>query len=418
MIKKFIVCFSILLAINALSQEGTASPYSFYGIGDVRFKGATENQFMGGLSVMADSIHINLQNPAAIARLKYTTFSVAGGFNSLQLKSTSPTEKAQRTTLNYLAVGVPIGKKLGANFGLIPYSSVGYKVRQEIRNSTDASVIDVLKINSGTGGVNKVFLGFGYKLSKTFSVGIDAHYNFGTIETINTTALNGVSSGTINTKTSEISGLNFNLGAMYQQKITNKLDIYSSLAYTPHTDLKFSNTSVLTQTGLGQFDVPLAFSTLSDNKIKLPSKMAFGVGVGEQRKWLFGAEFTSTNNSGFGNRFGDDIRVKYDNGNKISLGGYYIPNYNSFTNYFNKVTYRGGFRYENTGMILDGQTIKEQAFTAGLGLPLGGTFSNLNIGVEYGKRGTAKANLVQENFLNVVMSLSLNDLWFIKRKYD
>jgi hypothetical protein len=51
-------------------------------------------------------------------------------------------------------------------------------------------------------------------------------------------------------------------------------------------------------------------------------------------------------------------------------------------------------------------------------LPLGGTFSNLNIGVEYGQKGTTKANLVRENYTNVVMSLSLNDKWFVKRKYD
>ena len=33
----------------------------------------------------------------------------------------------QRATLDYLAVGLPMGK-LGFGFGLIPYSSVGYKV--------------------------------------------------------------------------------------------------------------------------------------------------------------------------------------------------------------------------------------------------------------------------------------------------
>jgi hypothetical protein len=95
-----------------------------------------------------------------------------------------------------------------------------------------------------------------------------------------------------------------------------------------------------------------------------------------------------------------------------------LPNYNSFTNYFNKVTYRGGFRYENTGLVISNESIKEQAFSLGFGFPLGGTFSNLNIGAELGKRGTAKANLVQENFFNVMISLSVNDLWFVKRKYD
>jgi len=69
-------------------------------------------------------------------------------------------------------------------------------------------------------------------------------------------------------------------------------------------------------------------------------------------------------------------------------------------------------------MEIKNETIRDYAFTAGLGLPLGGTFSNLNLGVEYGRRGTAKALLIEENYTNVILSLSLNDRWFIKRKYD
>ena len=57
----------------------------------------------------------------------------------------------------------------------------------------------------------------------------------------------------------------------------------------------------------------------------------------------------------------------------------------------------------------------------GVGLPVGTPrtpFSNANIGVEFGKRGTTDANLVKENFVNVNISLSLNDWWFQKRKYN
>ena len=64
MIKKIIVSIGLLFSLVSFSQEGTSSPYSFYGIGDVRFKGTAETRSMGGVSVFPDSIHINLQNPA------------------------------------------------------------------------------------------------------------------------------------------------------------------------------------------------------------------------------------------------------------------------------------------------------------------------------------------------------------------
>jgi long-subunit fatty acid transport protein len=46
------------------------------GIGDVRFKGTVENRSMAGIAVEQDSIHINLQNPASFANLKFTTFAL------------------------------------------------------------------------------------------------------------------------------------------------------------------------------------------------------------------------------------------------------------------------------------------------------------------------------------------------------
>ena len=76
MIKKFIVSLGLLFSLVSAAQEGTSSPYSFYGIGDVKFKGTVETRSMGGVSVFSDSIHINLQNPAQLAGLKLTTFSM------------------------------------------------------------------------------------------------------------------------------------------------------------------------------------------------------------------------------------------------------------------------------------------------------------------------------------------------------
>ena len=150
----------------------------------------------------------------------------------------------------------------------------------------------------------------------------------------------------------------------------------------------------------------------------MPNQLTVGAGIGKTRHWMIGTELTWNQSNAMGNRYDNITVASFKNGLKYSLGGFWIPNYNAFSNYFQKITYRAGFRHENTGLVIQNQTIKDNAITAGFGLPLGGTFSNLNIGVEYGQKGTTKANLVQENYTNVVMSLSLNDKWFVKRKYD
>ena len=116
MIKKIILGISILFSTTILAQEGTASPYSSYGIGDVKFKGTIENRSMGGLGVLADSVRVNLQNPASYSFLRYTSLSVGGGNNRVDFKTNEQTEKAKITSLEYHAIGLPMGKKVGGSF--------------------------------------------------------------------------------------------------------------------------------------------------------------------------------------------------------------------------------------------------------------------------------------------------------------
>ena len=80
MIKKFILSGCLLFSLVSFAQEGTSSPYSYFGIGDVRYKGTAEMRAMAGIGVEQDSIHLNLDNPASFANLKLTVLSVGGTY--------------------------------------------------------------------------------------------------------------------------------------------------------------------------------------------------------------------------------------------------------------------------------------------------------------------------------------------------
>ena len=70
------------------------------------------------------------------------------------------------------------------------------------------------------------------------------------------------------------------------------------------------------------------------------------------------------------------------NANSIALGGFIIPNYNSFRKYYNKIVYRAGINYSDLGLKINNQNISEFGINFGVGLPLRGTLSNINLGVE------------------------------------
>jgi hypothetical protein len=118
------------------------------------------------------------------------------------------------------------------------------------------------------------------------------------------------------------------------------------------------------------------------------------------------------------NTYNQSNDVTYEKSMKYSLGGYFVPNYNSFSNYAKRIVYRAGLKYDKTGMIVKSESINDIGFTLGLGLPITGTFSNVNFGFEMGKRGTTSAGLIQENYANISVGLSLNDRWFEKRKFQ
>ena len=84
----------------------------------------------------------------------------------------------------------------------------------------------------------------------------------------------------------------------------------------------------------------------------------------------------------------------------------------------NRIVYRLGIRFEEIGLVINNESIDEFGISFGLGIPIGRLFSNANICFEWGQRGTTNQNLVEENFFNLNISLSLNDRWFEKRKFN
>lgn len=416
MIKNLFIATCLFLSVVSFAQQGTSSPYSYYGIGDVRYKGAAEMRSMAGIAVEQDSIHLNMDNPASYANLKLTTFSLGGSYNTTKMKSGSVTEDATRTTLDYLAVGLPLGK-LGVGFGLIPYSSVGYQIQS--LSSADAGV------NSrydGSGGLNKAFIGAAYKISPKFSLGADVNYNFGTIENSGLVFVNDVPVGTRQLNSSKLSGVDFSVGAMYQTKLYKKISLFTSLSYKLESDLTSNNTSSVS---IVNYNSDFNFSTVDDGDevsdtriLTLPSKISAGLGIGEARKWLVGAQAVAGSVGNLVNSYNQSNAVSYEKSMKYSLGGYFVPNYNSFSSYAKRIVYRAGLKYEKTGLIVNSESINDMGFTLGLGLPITGSFSNINFGFEMGKRGTTNAGLIQENYANFSVGLSLNDRWFEKRKFQ
>lgn len=412
MFRKIVIGLFLLVAGTALAQHGTTSPYSYYGIGIPEFRGTVENVSMGGIGVFSDSIHINLQNPAGYAGLRLINFSVGASSKMVNQKNDTDSQQTSSTTVDYLAMGIPMGK-FGMGFGLVPYSQVGYDFYSEVPEGTTQF--------EGSGGLNRAFLSLGYQVTPELSIGADANYNFGKIENSAITQKPELQYGTRVVNNSNLSGFSFNFGAIYKRMITESLELTGSVTYSPGTSFKSDNSRTTGSVSIlptGIYSVDERAVDVANSDFTFPSKFTIGAGIGEPKHWALGVQYTNLKSSNFTNRALTIEKVTYNNASKFSLGGYYIPDYKSFGSYFKRVVYRAGARFDQTGLAIDGHDINEFGISFGVGLPVGRLFSNINLGVEIGKRGTTDFGLIQENFVKTFLSFSLNDRWFEKRLYD
>lgn len=423
MIKKILVALACIAALGANAQDGSVSPYSFFGLGDFRNSATVENQMMGGIGMYADSIHINLQNPAAYGKLRLTAYAGGISHQRMTLKSTSAEENNQITNFDYLALGFNIGKGFGAGFGLRPYTSVGYNiVTESLSNGADVNTR-----YTGTGGLNKVYFSMGYEITKNLSVGVTTNFNFGTLENNRTQTVEDVQFGTFDNRTSRMNGFDFNYALNYTPTLRDKYTLFSSVRVNTQANLSVRNTqqigsfSTVTASRIEEVDVNLDSRGLRETGLTVPTTTTLGLGFGEDKKWFLGAEYSFQGLSDFSNEFIEVENLSYQDASTIAFGGYFIPEYNSFNNYLKRIVYRAGVRMQNTGMILNNTEINNFGITFGLGLPLSsasGGFSNVNLGFEFGKRGTTEMMLIEENYFKINIGLSLNDRWFQKRKIN
>lgn len=419
MIRNTFKLFALLTGSFIFSQTGTTSPYSYAGLGEVNFRGTHVNRFMGGLEIYNDSIHANLSNPSSYAKLKLTNYTLGLNYRINNMIGANETKSIASAGLNYIGVAMPT-KYFGFGFGIIPYTSVGYKLSY-LENVNDNE--NILNLFEGEGGINKTFFSIGFRPLKFLSLGVTLNYNFGKIRYETGRFQDQVTLGTVLENTSSISGLDLKFSTQLEIPIKDALELQAMLSYTPEANListnsRFYNTrSFLATNNFGEnVEISLIDFGLKRTNITIPDIISFGFGVGKERKWFAGVQYTMNAMQNFSHEFISLPNVGYENAYQFSLGGFYIPDYSSITSYWKRIVFRMGFRHELTGILINNFGLKETGVNFGFGLPLAG-FSNTNIGFEYASR-VADSKTYKENFWSFRIGFSLNDKWFIKRKYN
>jgi hypothetical protein len=424
-IAKFNILFVLLIFSVALSaQNSINSPYSRYGLGALHGKNInTVSMGMGGVGIaINDPTMVNPANPASYAAFDSTSFifeaSLIGNFDNL--KTNTASEKSSYMTLNYVFLGFPISKWWKTSLGVMPYSKIGYDVKITVELDNFSNVVNDLM---GDGGLNQFYWGNGFNIGKNLKLGFDATYVFGEGSRSSLVyypdSLYIKSTKTENTTTGK--DFIFDYGLQYDIHLSKNRLLRIGLVYANTFYMKATRESIgyTLFGGYGEFTEDIQdtifYNPDEQGLIVIPQQAGIGVTLLKNNSWLVSADFAWQQWKKF-EAFGQNDSLK--NAWRLSVGGQYTPKNTSISNYLTKMTYRAGFNYENTYLYLFGHQISGYGISFGLGLPLKNSKSGIDIGFEFGKIGTTEDNLLQTNYVNFSLGISIFESWFNKRKYN
>jgi len=424
--KKIFVLSFISVGYFLNAQNLSNSPYAAYGIGDVKYDNTIETSSMGGISTAFISdftSNFNFANPANNNNFELTSIKLEATNENNYFKTDYNNTKSTKhsTYLSNISLAFPISSKIKMGLSYQPYSSKSYDI---LNTETLPSGTVMVNHFKGSGTLNTAQIAVSYKVTDHFGVGARANYYFGNLYDLNelfsinnAELINGYE-----TKNS-IKNFNFTLGANYQL-----VDTRNDRKWTFGATTTFGNTSNMTTdyknstyfyadaAGTTKSNESIIEERSTNSKNLIPLQASLGVGYGEENKWFLSLQGDYKKGEAV-NYFGSSVELQ--DSYRISAGGWYLPNYNNFRSYFSRVVFRYGAFYEKGNLQIWGTNINKFGVSAGVLLPFKNSsitrMSGLELGLEVGKRGTLKNNLINQNFINLKVGFNFADKWFRKR---
>jgi hypothetical protein len=418
----------ILSIIPVEAQFNTYSAYTRFGLGDFSKHGIGQNQAMGGTGIaIHDNTRINYVNPAAFSAMDsmsvYFDFGANAFFN--QYKTEDNSNYWANMNLHHIIFATSIGKNFGFSTGLVPYSSIGYNIKQEYNDYGTGNAIDY--IYKGDGGIMNFYVGTSGKFFDRLSVGVTMNYLMGRLtreKYLNVPASSYYS--TISTEENfKLKNPIFSFGLQYKEVIKEKYFLTVGGVYDLASNIGAGVEYNAKNTYYGQTGAPLNDSTYVYSEVSLasdtllsdftiPQKIGFGVAFGIKDKFVVTGDYYMQDWSGI--QSGENHKLV--NSSSIHLGAEYTPDVEALRGYLKLMTYRLGGYYSNSYLEVNGHQLKDYGITFGVGLPIKSRKTSFNVAFTLGSRGTTDFNLVQENYGIITFNITLHDLWFYKRKFD
>ncbi len=434
------------LAVLAQGQQGSGSPYSAYGFGELLGSTQVVRATMGGVGIATfDPYGVDASNPASYAGLNRPVFETGVALRNMQFSTSGVNSTGSRADFLGFSLGVPFNKgRSGLALGLAPVTEVGYLISNSEPLSSGEG--DVRYEYSGDGGLNKAYFGLAQSIEgkrdslghgNRLSLGANLNYLFGRVDETrkaiyptggfyNTTAYNSLYVGDVM----------FTVGGQFQGDLVKRSSMESSglrymvgISAELGTELGAERTELVSSFYYGSTGVEIPYDTTQSidgakGSIGLPASIGIGAGVFNTH-WNISIEHRRRDWTQL-TREGDGIQQRGTLALQgiTSLGASYRPAGDVGGTFWERSIYRMGLRYMQDYLVINETQLSEFGMSFGMSIPVMGssTRSRITFGAELGERGTLADGLIKERFADVYIGISITpdirEQWFKKRRIE
>jgi len=386
----------MLLATTASSFAG--SVYSRRGIGLLRYRDNVRSIGMGGVGLaISDSVAFYFLNPASLSRINLSRVQSDFRYEraSVSLARSTSTGLFSDGSVNSIGLAIPVKNGQVIALGVRPYSASEFQFSQ---TSPDTAYTESL---NGAGGVSELYLGYAAQLGAV-RAGVMADFYFGRLNRI--WRLNYNSDDFRNSEdviNRQFTGVGLHLGAQAQ---LGRWQLGAAAGLPARLNVK---TELNTVTGFNNIE--------KESKLKLPVWWGAGLGYAPNRHWLIGADYRTQKWGGVKPEelLGDRGVDSYD----LSFGIEATPSFDVVAGYFKRMSYRLGGNYRQLPYEEPaGKKVQQLTVNLGFGLPFARGYNRIDLGLEFGKRGSLSDNLIKENIVLIHAAIVGSERWFQRPK--
>jgi hypothetical protein len=424
--------FSLFTFHSFAQVSSTLSSYSRFGLGLLHDQSQGFNKSMGGVGLgVRIGNRINTINPASYSAIDSLSLIFDVGMNASfgQMKQGTASVNVRNASFDYVHVGMRLARKLGLAAGFMPYTNIGYDYtspdKAVANDALTTQAITNSNTYSGSGGLNRAYVGVGWKVYRDLSIGANVSFLWGNYDHLVVPLYKegGVSSdyydGTLKTYTASLKTYMIDLGAQYPVRLTKHDWLNIGATFGIGHKIAQDATLLLVDTlftASSPFDLPFTFGIGGAWQHKNTLLVAADL---HQEFWSncrvpadakIDGEFRYVSQKGF-----------YSNRTKVAAGVQWTPD--PFDKrYWKRIQYRAGVNYSTPFLKVDDNSgPREISLTVGAGLPIMNNINNrsvINFGLQWLRRSSSAANSITEDYLLINVGVTFNERWFQKYKIE